>query len=280
MNSHEISLICEKEGIDTLYFPIDGTRTYFELFNNKGVVEWNDSMMNDYFELTRKAMINQFTMFFNYGIKNLIVLAMDGSAFTRKSNYLDKLIKIGLIMVIEDPNYLKFYDDLDIQVIFSGFNYLYDEYGHGYVLDKMQDLEGKTKHNSKRRLFIHTGKSVNDDPIELTKIIAKKFITIPTREEVILELYKYPLKHINLTIWYGQPRDKLFPLLIIENSARLYMENPSLSLTKDQFLNALYSAIALKNTHLDSFKRTIKSKEEKKRKYSSIKSLIGEITTI
>jgi hypothetical protein len=279
LNSKEISSICEKENLNTLYFPIDGTRTYYELFNGRFQVEWNIGMINDYLEMTRKAMINQFTMFFEHGIKNLIVLAMDESAFNRDSAYLDKLIKGGLISVIEHPDYQKFYEELNVQVIFSGFNHLYNEYGHGYVLDKMQDLEKKTKLNSNRRLFIHTGRSVNDDPIELTKIIKKKFSKLPTREDLILELYKYPLQNVNLTIWYGQPRDKLFPLLIIANSARVYMENPSLSLTRVQFLNALYSTITLKYSHLDSFRRTIEGKEEKKKKYSTIETLIGADTT-
>ncbi len=277
LNAKEISFICEKEHIDTLYFPIDGTRTYYSLFNNKGIVEWDNSMLDDYLELTRKTMIDLFTMFFEHGIKHLIVLAMDESAFNRDGIYLNKLIKIGLLSVIEHPDYLKFYHDLNIQVIFAGFNHLYSNFGHGYILDKMRELEEKTKEGD-RKLFIYTGKSVNEDPLELSKVINKKFIKFPSREEVILELYKYPLGRIDLTIWYGQPRDKLFPLMIIGNSARLYMENPSLSLTRLQFLNALYSAITLKHSHLDSFSRIIYNKEEKKIKYLNIKKLIGEVT--
>ena len=53
------------------------------------------------------------------------------------------------------------------------------------------------------------------------------------------------------------------------------MENPSLSLTKAQFLNALYSTIKLKQSHLDGFRRTIQAKEKKKKIYSSIKTLVG-----
>ena len=278
LNSNEISNICKKENIDTIYFPIDGTRTFYELFNKKGIAEWDNNLMDDYLELTRNAMIDQFTMFYDHGIKNLIVLAMDGSAFNRDSIYLDKIIKGGLIPVIEHPDYLKFYKELNIRVIFSGFNHLYDEYSHGYILDKMQELEEETKNNSRRRIFIHTGKSINEDPLELARIINKKFIKFPTSEEIILELYKYPLRKVNLTIWYGQPRDKLFPLLIIENSARFYMENPSLSLTREQLVNALYSTILLNHTHLDRFRRTINNKAEKKKIYSTIKTLIGTNT--
>ena len=31
LKSNDIATLCEKESIDTLYFPIDGTRTYFGL---------------------------------------------------------------------------------------------------------------------------------------------------------------------------------------------------------------------------------------------------------
>ena len=280
LNSEEISVICENENIDTLYFPIDGTRTFYELYNKQGASEWNSLLIDDYVDLTRKSMIKLFTLFFEHGIKNLIVLAMDESAFSRDPSYVDKLINSGLLMTIKHSDYLKFYDDYKVQVIFSGFNHLYTEFGHGHLLPKMSELEEKTKHYSSRRLFIHTGKSVNDDPIELAKLINLKFSKFPTRDEIILELYKYPLQQVHLTIWYGQPRDKLFPPLIIGNSARVYMENPSLSLTKPQFLLALYSAIILKRSHLDSFKRTIKNKKEKIKKYSTIKSLIGGVGAI
>ena len=280
LNTEKISNICQKEHIDTLYFPIDGTRTFYELFNEKGISEWNSFALEDYLELTRKVMIKLFTFFFEYGIKNLIVLAMDESAFNRDSSYVAKLINTGLLMTIEHADYLKFYDDYNIQVIISGFNHLYTEFGHGDIIPKMLNLEEKTRHFGSRRLFIHTGKSVNDDPIELAKFINLKFSKFPTKDDIILKLYKYPLQQIHLSIWYGQPRDKLFPPLIIGNSARVYMENPSLSLTKSQFLLALYSAIILKQSHLDSFNRTIKNKKEKLKEYSTIKSLIGGVKAI
>ncbi len=248
-----IAEFCHSHDIKTVYLPVDGTRRAFlqhALQNNLSLSALKDesTFLEKYSEYLIPAMIKFLSKFYDLGLKTLIFLLMDDTAFSRGKIYLEKTSDLGIRPLSEDFRYLEFYNKYDIKVVFGGFNHLYEEYGIGKVLKVFEAAEQLTTHHESRQLVFFTGSNPPKDYLLVAKIIEEMKATgdIITIESVIERLYKLKLDSIDFGMFYGFPRDKILPPLLWNNSKRFYSFNPSLTLTKQQIKVALYHVAASK----------------------------------
>ena len=231
--------------IRTVYLPIDGTRRYFlTLGDSSPGNNGGDSSSNakQYFEITVEKTVEIVRQHFKYGIKNVILLLMDNSAFERDHSYLANLIRLGIYPTLYNRCFLDLYREYGVRAVFGGFNERYAEVGFPEALNIFKQVEQVTSHNRERLLLFFTGTTPIDDYVRLTqRAIELHSQGIPiTKEALIRELYKSDISPIDYALYFGFPRDKIMPPMLWGRSTRFYTANPSLSITNEQILQAIY----------------------------------------
>ncbi len=243
----EIMEFVQKNSIKTVYLPVDGTRRAFiqhVLQQSHSLPNFSDEkiFLEKYAEYLVPATINLLSTFYEFGIKNLIFLLMDKTAFSRSQVYLEKLVTRGILPFIEDERYLNFYKKYDVKVLFGGFNELYQKYNLHAILDIFEQVEMLTHKNKRHQLVFYTGLYPDEDYILVSQIIEriKKENKTINLQNLIKYIYKTQITPIDFAIFYGFPRDKILPPLLWCNAKRFYSPNPSLTLTKIQIKTAIY----------------------------------------
>ncbi len=232
-------------GIETVYLPIDGTRRYFltlgrQVSNGNGADSSSDA--KQYFEITVEKTVEIVRQHFKYGIKTVILLLMDDSAFSRDQSYLANLIRLGIYPTLYNRCFLDLYRQYSVRAVFGGFNERYAEAGFPEALNIFKQVEQVTGHNQGRLLLFFTGTTPFEDYVR----IAQRAIELQsqgapiTRETLIRSLYKSNVSPIDYALYFGFPRDKIMPPLLWGRSTRFYTANPSLSITNEQILGAIY----------------------------------------
>ncbi len=236
VHSHEIR---------TVYLPIDGTRRYFLTLGRPALGgNGNDLSSNakKYFETTVERTVEIVRLHFKYGIKTVILLLMDDSAFSRDQTYLANLIRLGIYPTLYNKCFLDLYREYNVRAVFGGFNERYTEVGFPEALNIFKQVEQITQHHRDHLLLFFTGTTPFDDYIRIAQRGFKLHSrgTAITREALTRELYKSNVSPIDYALYFGFPRDKILPPLLWGRSTRFYTANPSLSITNEQILRAIY----------------------------------------
>ena len=271
-NPSEIKHFCEMYNVNTCYLPIDGTRRYFLLFNDD-INNWNEDYFDKYFEMVNYKFRELLSQIYEHGIKNIIVLLMDKSAFSRGRAYLSMAIEKGIKPLYSDRKYLSLYEKYNIEVFFAGFTSVFEDYIEKY---KLEDLENQfsniPKNNCSNKLIIYNGLSPTDDYLLLERHsfeLRKQNKTI-TKDELIKRIYKTPLDAIDFSIWYGYPRDKIIPPLLWEDGHKFFIKNPSLTLNIVQLKKIIYNSVVTKKSIKDKYFNHKFSDQEKEIERSKI----------
>ncbi len=254
-DKEKIKNFCSYNNITTSYLPVDGTRRHFILFNSN-VSSWNEENLKDYYKHVNNNFQGIISLFFDFGIKNLIILLMDKSAFTRGQTFLKETISNGIKPLFEDQTYLDLYESYNIDVYFSGFTSVYNTYYDEEVLKDLEENFGKLKkYNGERKLIVYTGLSPSEDYLLLEQYaqdLRRKEIPL-TKKNLIERIYQTDLPKIDFTIWFGFPRDKIIPPLLWEDGINFYIKNPTLTLKPAQIKKAIYYTALSKDSIKDKY---------------------------
>lgn len=280
-NNSEITNFCNQNNISTCYLPIDGTRRYFLLITDF-LNEWSETNFQKYFQVVNSKFRDLLTVLFDFGLKNIIFLLMDKSAFSRGKNYLAKTVEYGIQPLYKDDNYLNLYKEYNINVYFSGFTSIYTDYYSEEELTTIKtNFDNLKINNSKRNLIIYNGLSPSEDYLLLEKLGHKlrlQNIEI-TKENLVQSIYGTPISSIDFSIWYGYPRDKIIPPLLWEDGPRFFTKNPTLSLNNAQIKKTIYYSALTKKSYKDNYFSHSFSKIEKQEKQIEIlteESVLGQ----
>lgn len=251
----QIQEFCEKYSIKSCYLPVDGTRRFF-LYFNETENHWNEKDLKSYFLVVNSKFREIIQLFYSYGIQNLILLLMDKSAFSRGQTYFSEAIESGIKPLYTDQEYLKLYNQYDIDVQFAGFTSIFKKY---LSTEQLEDLKSKFnslhREQAKNKFIIYNGLSPSDDYLLLENYannLRKQHFEI-TKELLIQKIYKTNLSKIDFSIWYGYPRDKIIPPLLWEDGPKFFIRNPTLSLHPTQIKKAIYYCAVTKYSIKDDY---------------------------
>lgn len=268
--TEKISLL-EKFGISTLYFAIDGTRRYA-----KGVlIEQNSEFtVENYYEIMKSSFLNALGTLFNSGLKNIIILLHDKTSFERGEKYINSSIKLGIKPLWDDQDYIDFYSENQINVRFAGFNELYSEYGFQYLEEKFNSLQQITYSSDNRRnLIFWTSDTPSEDILRLNKI-TRINPNLHTLEEFKNHLYGFNVPEIDISLFYGKPREKVMPILLHDTSLRIYTKYPSMNFNDVLMDQVCYFTILHKISINDSYEYAPDNQFENQQIIKSDSSLI------
>ncbi|MDH5403947.1 MAG: hypothetical protein OEY49_15725 [Candidatus Heimdallarchaeota archaeon] len=250
----EIQELCKKHKIETVYLPIDGTRRGFRISQIK-ISQPPEFNFQAYYEYVIPRLVELIKKFYSLGIKNLIILLMDETAFIRGKEYLSMALNLGIKPLYEDQRFLDLYKSYGICVSFEGDNDLYNKFQMSSCLNNFEKLEKLTEDNKNMNLIFYTGWNCQRDYLDVVKRLSSLEIdfNLLTEAELIKLYYKVELSTIDFSIFYGQPRDKIIPPLLWNNGQRYYSEYPSLELSIEQIKTAIYYTIKSRTNIGDSF---------------------------
>ena len=250
----EVKNFTIKNKIETCYLPVDGTRRFYLVYS-KLFNRWDEKDLKNYFNEVNNRFRDVFSLFFDYGIKNLILLLMDKSAFSRGSKYLNEVLESGIKPLYSDERYLSMYRKYNLDVIFGGFTSLFEKYYNYDILNGLEmNFKGLSK-ESENKFLIYNGLSPSEDYLlvgEIINSLRKRNISV-CKKSLIKEIYKTELSSIDLSIWYGYPRDKIVPPLLWDDGTNFFIKNPTLTLQPVQLKKALYYTAVTKNSIKDSY---------------------------
>lgn len=266
-SNDQIQEFCEKFEIKTCYLPVDGTRRHFILFSNS-VNEWKEHHLESYYHHVNEKFREIISIFYDYGIKDLIILLMDESAFTRGKTFLLETIKNGISPLYDDQAYLDLYEKYNVDVLFSGFNDVYARYYDQNLLDELENKFQKVrKDGAERKLVVYTGLSPSEDYLLLENYAQKlrQENYLVNRKNLIRKIYRTDLSIIDFSIWFGYPRDKIIPPLLWDNGSNFYIKNPTLTINPIQIKKAIFYTALTKNSIKDKYFFHKFSEDDKKR---------------
>ena len=254
-NNEEIQQFCITHDIRTCYLPVDGTRRHFILFSSS-VNDWEEKHLDSYYHHVNEKFREIIRQFYDYGIKNLIILLMDESAFSRGKAFLSETIKNGIKPMYEDQEYLDLYEKYNIDVQFAGFTSVFEEYYDKNILIELEThFKALNRESAERTLVVYTGLSPSKDYLLLenySQNLRKENIEV-NRENLVKKIYGTDLSTIDFTIWFSYPRDKIIPPLLWENGTNIYIKNPTLTLNSKQIKRAIYYTALTKRSIKDKY---------------------------
>lgn len=221
--------------------PINGTRRWFTLEHADTDYE---NVESGYLDTVAKAYVNFSSLFFDHGIKTLLIPSFGPDLLDRGEEYMQMAVK-GFEMVAHHDLFLKFYQDYDVQVGFYGnySQYLKDtEYHH--LLECFEKITQDTANHKSHQLF--WGLFAND-PTEAVGNIAiqyyKKHNRPPTRREIITAYYGTYVEPVDLFLGFDKFSAFDMPLLALGSEDLYFTVSPSLYLTQTQLRTILYDHI-------------------------------------
>ena len=267
---NDIQQFCQNYQILSCYLPVDGTRRSF-IVHTKDIDSWNKEIFTDYYETMTTQLIKLLKTIYDCGIQVVIVLLMDNSAFSRGKNYLEGAIKLGIKPLIYDNRYIDFYNQYNVDVLFSGFVENYEKNGFGSLNQEFSKLHRHNDLPLKRQLILYNGFTSSQDYIQVYHIAEQlKTNAIPvTQENLIKSIYNTNLKPYDFSIWYGFPRDKIMPPLLWEKGVKFYINRPTIDLTTNQIKKAIYYTALTKYSIKDEYIEYKINSSEQREKYKS-----------
>src|SRR6185436_5624594 len=97
-------------------FPINGTRRWYLL---EGSAQANGSAQ-DYFTVAGRRHIELYRLFFDHGIDTLLTPVFGSDLLKRGDEYNAAIVPGGLLWLVQNPEFLQFYDEYDVRVSVYG----------------------------------------------------------------------------------------------------------------------------------------------------------------
>ncbi|EGG18561.1 hypothetical protein DFA_04055 [Cavenderia fasciculata] len=225
LETDEIAAMVRKSGTKSMVFAYDGTRRSHliqEVSKTEGPdseklsIDWNDYSKNAF-----KKMLEISVLMFAHGLQEITYPMWFPTLGKRGKEYTPKFISYmwGLNTLYSDPYLREKYEADGIRIIFYGEWRELCRLGEDPELERLlEKIQEDSKHRTKNVLLFGTNIS---SPATVMANLAidhyKKYNKTPTREEMIMDYYGYPLSDVDMYVGFDRFVTDGRPPIISEN---------------------------------------------------------------
>ena len=244
----EIAAITKKMGKPRVgIFVPDGNRRMTLAFSSYH--PQSDEFYNENARLTTSYFLENLTIFFNHGLETLFVPLISGNVLERNEKYQQITFRRGLQTILEDEQWLNFYQENDIQVHFYGdLSQLKKKDDFVPVVNWIDHVKQATEKNRSKHLF-YGFLSPQKYGNELTRLgieFYKKNSRIPTHQEQVLHYYGCHVPPADFFIMSTKftGLGSLPPLICGQETQLYFLPGPGvMALTRDVYRQILYDLL-------------------------------------
>jgi tuberculosinol/isotuberculosinol synthase len=249
LSSADVGKLVRESGEKVVVFPINGTRRWFIL--EYGEQKW-DNPIESYMDVAQKRHVELYKLLFDHGIQTLIAPLVGREILETRDAYMQKMGADGLARVVTHSDFLSFYEEYDVRVIFYGdYRNFFQGTPYEYLSDLFDDISQKTGNHKTFRLFF----GAFADNLGATSIVAnlavdyfKKHGKVPDRKTIVEMYYGEYIEKANIFIGFDRLATFDYPLINWGEEDLYFTVAPSLYITEKQLRIILYDHLYTRRT--------------------------------
>jgi len=214
-----------------------------------GIIFWKMKPDSNHFEVELFGKLSALYMklietIFAHGIETLFIPGLTHGNLQRGKRYVDSNINYATALILKSQEWIDFYAKHQIKVKVYGDLQLISELGYFQLVKWSRDIEKRTAHHRKHRLFWGYACSCSQETLRLMDAsidFYRQHGRYPTREEKIKLYYGEHVDDVDIFIRPGELRDSDCQPPLISGKAQMYFPIcPPTELEEDFFRKILY----------------------------------------
>ncbi|PKN91762.1 MAG: diterpene synthase [Chloroflexi bacterium HGW-Chloroflexi-6] len=238
--TEEVAKIVRAHGPKVCVFPINGTRRWFLMENERS----SDDYASAYLSAIIENHIGLYKLFFEHGIETLLTPALGTDLWERGDEYV-QMVAEGFAALANHPEFIEFFDQYQVRANFYGdYRKFLSKTNYSHLLDTFDAVKEKTAQNDQYKLFFGLFASdATESVAELSVAYYQQHGVIPNKQKII-ELYYGEYVHpVSFFVGFDKFSAYDMPLLASGFEDLYFTVSPSAYLSQNQLREILFDHI-------------------------------------
>jgi len=238
--TEEVAKIVRAHGPKVCVFPINGTRRWFLMENERS----SDDYASAYLPAIIENHIGLYKLFFEHGIETLLTPALGTDLWERGDEYV-QMVAEGFAALANHPKFLAFFDQYQVRANFYGdYRKFLSKTNYSHLLETFDAVKEKTAQNDQCKLFFGLFASdATESVAELSVAYYQQHGVIPNKQKIIELYYGEYVQPVNFFVGFDKFSVYDMPLLASGFEDLYFTVSPSAYLSQNQLREILFDHI-------------------------------------